>query len=68
MTGRKHQILELMTLVNKNVIYTHRTEIYYVIGTLTHFILHFVELSRQILLTLFQTRKHTLGNTMTLMT
>ena len=68
MTGRKHQILELMTLVNKNVIYTHRTEIYYVIGTLVNVELHLVKLCRKIFLTLFQTRKHTLGNTMTLQT
>ena len=46
MTGRKHQILELMALVNKDMVDTHRTEIYHVIGALANVKLHLVKLDR----------------------
>ena len=59
MTGRKHQILKLMTLINKDMVDTHTTEIYEVILTVRHVTLEFHQFDLHILLALFQASKHT---------
>ena len=59
MARGKHQILELMTLVNENMVDTHTTEIYEVILTVRHVTLEFHQFDLHILLALFQAGKHT---------
>ena len=64
----KHQILELMAFIDKDMVDTHRSEIHHVIGTLTHGKLDILQLNLQVLLTFLQTGEHTLGDAMSLLT
>ena len=68
MARGEHQILELMTFIDKDMVDTHRSEIDHVIGTLTHGKLDILQLNLQVLLTFLQTGEHTLGDTVSLLT
>ena len=68
MTGREHEVLELVALIDEDMVDTHVPEVNKVILTGCHVTLEFHDLYLQILLALLQSCEHTPGDIAALLT
>ena len=67
MPGIKHQVLELVRLINEDVVDAHLLEIYYIVLVLIHLVLDGGYLGGQVLLTLDKTFEHTTADVVALL-
>lgn len=64
--GIEHQVFELVAFIDKKMVYTHHLEIHHIVGAVVYQIAHLLQLRLQIVLALFQTFEHGVGNLLAL--
>ena len=66
--GVEHKVLELMTFIHKNVVYTHLPEVNHIISAVVYLIAHRLQFRLKVLLTGLKSPEHTARHILSLLT